>query len=89
MKAAGGSLGGGGGESHQESRAGGCDRPERCVRVALKRHPQRHAHRAEEERRNKREPDGGYTASRACSGVGLPRAKSGTNTCARGPIESA
>ena len=59
------------------------------VRVAVERHPQRHAHRAEEERREEREPDGGYTASSAPSGVGLPRENSGMNTCASGPIDSA
>ena len=69
--------------------AGGRDRPERGVRVAIERHPQRHAHRAEEERRRERQRNGGYTASSAPSGVGLPCAKSGMNTCASGPIDSA
>ena len=82
-------LGRCGDESDDERGAGGRDRPERGVRVAVERHPQRHAHRAEEERRRERQPDGGYTASSAPSGVGRPRAKSGMNTCASGPIDSA
>ena len=79
----------GGDERDDERGAGGSDRPQRSVRVAIERHPQRHAHRTEEERRRERQNNGGYTASNAPSGVGRPRAKSGMNTCASGPIDSA
>ena len=76
-------------ESDPEGRRNGRDRPERNIRVAVERHPQRHAHRAEENRRQQREPDGGYTASSAPSGVGRPRANSGMKMCASGPIATA
>jgi hypothetical protein len=76
-------------DATNESRSRGGKRAEGGVRVAVERHPQRHAHRAEEERREEREPDGGYTASSAPSGGGLPRENSGMNTCASGPIDSA
>jgi hypothetical protein len=59
-------------ERYDERGGGGGERGERRVRVALECHPQRHAHRTEEQRRGEREPDGGYTASSAFSGVGLP-----------------
>ena len=65
------------------------NRRERHVRLPLQSHAQRDAHATEQQRREERQPYGGYTASSACSGVGLPRAKSGTKTCASGPIESA
>ena len=78
-----------GDECNGERGAGGGDRPEGDVGVAVERDPQRDAHRPEEERRGEREPDGGYAPSSACSGVGRPRAKSGMKTCASGPIDSA
>ena len=89
MKATFRRLGHGGDERYDERSAGGRDRAERDVGITVERHPQRHAHRAEEDRREEREPDGGYTASSAPSGVGLPCEKSGMNTCASGPIDSA
>src|SRR5262249_47616138 len=82
-------LGHCGDKRHDKCSSGVGDRPESNVGTAVERHPQRHAHRAEEDRREEREPDGGYTASSAPSGVGLPCEKSGMNTCASGPIDSA
>ena len=82
-------LGRRGDERDDERGAGGRDRPQRDVGVAVERHPQRHAHRAEEERRRERQRNGGYTASSAPSGAGRPCEKSGMNTCASGPIDSA
>ena len=89
MKPAGGILGSGCNERDEERGRRGRERGERDVGVALKRHPQRHAHPAEEQRRDERERDGLYAPSSACSGVFLPWAKSGTNTWASGPIETA
>src|SRR4029079_14615979 len=82
-------LGGRGDDADNKSRSRGGKRAEGGVRVSVERHPQRHTHRTEEERREERAPDGGYTASSAPSGVGLPRENSGMNTCASGPIDSA
>src|SRR5579884_169516 len=89
MQAAGRRLGRRGDERDDECRRCRRERAERDVGIAVERDAQRHAHRTEEERRDQREPDGGYTASNACSGVGLPRAKNGTNKCASGPIARA
>ncbi len=77
-------------DERDDERGGrGRERGERCVGVALERHPQRHAHRTEQKRGGERERDGGYTASSAPSGTGRPCEKSGMNTCASGPIAAA
>src|SRR4029077_15270135 len=76
-------------ERDDERGAASCDRRELDVGIAVERHPQRNAHRAEAERREERQPDGGYTASSAPSGAGRPCEKSGMKMWASGPIATA
>ena len=89
MKAARGRLGRRGRERGDERGAGRRERRERNVGIAVESHPQRHAHRAEEERRRERQCDGGYAPSSAPSGAGRPCENSGMKTWASGPIDSA